>query len=179
MQQESCKHIWEMTNIKPCFIITENCFECKKISTYFSLEEKPPIEEYRDEEHYWNVMDHAQSIRFDLQCKECEKIVKLDEFAGLMMCTSCEENCKIYSLMKELEKERTWVYVAFGFLPVDEKKQLSEEQISILEDYFNQRRQSTTSRIKVVSGELIDDFSLCYGDIIKDADMLSSKAPTY
>jgi len=177
MQEESCKHSWEMTNVKPCFIITEGCFECKKISTYFSLEEKPPIEEYRDEKHIWNVLGHAQSIRFDLQCKKCGKLVKLEEFAGLMMCTSCEENCKVCSLMQELEKERTWVYVAFGFLPPDERKQLDKEQISVLEDYFNQRRQSSTSKIKIVSGDLIDDFSLCYGDIIKDVDMLSTKPP--
>ena len=175
MQEESCKHLWEMTNIKSCFIITEGCFECKKISTYFSLEEKPPIEEYRDENHYWNVMGHDQSIRFDLQCQKCQKIVKLEELAGLMMCPGCDEKCKVYSLMQELEEERTWIYVAFGFLPFDEKNQLNKEQISILEDYFNHRRQSSTSKIKIVSGDLIDNYSLCYGDIIKDVDMLSYK----
>lgn len=177
MQEESCKHLWEITNVKPCFIITETCFKCKKISNYFSFEEKPHIEEYRDGKHFWNVIGHAQSIRFDLQCQKCRKLVKLEELAGLMMCTSCEENCKVYSLMRKLEKERTWVYVAFGFLPFDERKQLDKEQISVLEDYFNQRRQSSTSKIKIVSAGLIDNFDLCYGNIIKDVDMLSSKPP--
>ena len=177
MQEESCQHLWEMTNKKPCFIITEGCFECNKISSYFSFEEKPPVEEYRDEKHFWNVIEYAQSIRFDLQCKKCGKLVNMKELAGIMMCPGCEDNCKVYSLMLELEKERTWVYVAFGFLPYDERKQLNNEQISVLEDYFNQRRKSTTSKIKIVSGDLIEDISLCYADMIKDVDMLSSKQP--
>ena len=175
MNEETCKHLWKMTNKKPCFIITEACFKCQKTSSYITTEEKPPLEEYKDGDHFWNVLGHAQSIRFDLQCTECGKLVKLEELAGLMMCPGCEENCKVYSLMMDLEKERIWVYVAFGFLPIDERKQLNEEQISVLEDYFNQRRKSTTSRIKIVSGDLIDNFDLCYGDIIKDVDMLSSK----
>ncbi len=177
MQEKSCTHLWEMTNKKPGFIVSESCFKCKKTATYFSLEEKPPIEEYKDGEHFWNVSGHAQSIRFDLQCKKCGKLVKMDELAGLMMCSACEDNCKAYSLMQELEKDRTWVYLAFGFLPFDEKKQLNEEQISILEDYFNQRRKSSTSKIKILPGHLIDNFSICYGDIINDVDMLVSKPP--
>ncbi len=177
MQEESCKHLWQISNIKPCFIITEFCYKCKKTTTYYSLEERPPIEEYQEEGHFWNTLGHDQSIRFDLQCEKCGKLVKMEELAGLMMCTGCEEDCKVYSLMKDLEKERTWVYVAFGFLPFDERKQLDQEQISILEDYFNQRRKSLTSKIKIVSGDIIDNFSLCYGDIIKDEDMLSSKSP--
>ena len=88
------------------------------------------------------------------------------------MCTGCDENCRVEHLRKELEKDRTWVYVAFGFLPENETEQLIQEKITILEDYFNQRRKSSNSKIKIVSSTLIDDVRNCYAHIIKDVGML-------
>ncbi|MFH1297617.1 MAG: hypothetical protein ABIJ04_10130 [Bacteroidota bacterium] len=177
MKEETCSHIWEMINIQNGYIVTENCFRCRKTSTYFSIGEWPPLEEYREGEHFWNIMEVAQSIRFDLKCKVCGELVHFNELAGLMMCTGCDEKCQVDTLMKELEKSRTWVYVAFGFFPVDERKQLNKEKISILEQYFNQRRKSSTSRIKIVSSEMIDDIARCFAEMIKDVGMLSLSPP--
>ncbi|MFH1159953.1 MAG: hypothetical protein V1733_03275 [bacterium] len=177
MQKTTCKHLWEMIHIQPGFIITENCFRCNKTSTYFSFDQSPPLEEYREGEHFWNVVESAQSIQFDLQCTQCGEIVQFNELSGLMMCTGCDEKCAIDKLMKELEKDRVWVYVAFGFFPVSERKQLSPEKISILEEYFNQRRKSSRSRIKIVSSEPIDSISTCFAEVIKDVGMLSLTPP--
>jgi len=42
MQEEKCiDHQWEMANVKYGFIITEKCFHCDKIATYFSDKERP------------------------------------------------------------------------------------------------------------------------------------------
>ena len=87
MIKETCAHIWEMTNVQSGFIISEKCFHCKKISTYFSMEDKPPFEEYREENHFWNVMGSDQTIRFDLKCTVCGKIVQFGELSGLSLCT--------------------------------------------------------------------------------------------
>ena len=122
-------------------------------------------------------METAQSIRFDLQCKECGKVETFNELMGLMMCTGCIEDCDVNRLMIELEAEHTWVYVAFGFLPVDEKKQLSLEKIAIVEDYFNQRRKSSTSRIKIISHEMVKNYATCYAEVIRDLDLLSLTPP--
>ncbi|MCF8370617.1 MAG: hypothetical protein K9H64_03275 [Bacteroidales bacterium] len=173
MQEQQCSHHWEMTNVHPGFIITEKCFKCNKTSTYFSAEDSPPLEEYREGEHFWNVMGSAQSVRFDLKCKNCNTLVPLKELAGMMMCTGCDEKCKVDKLMCDLEKERTWVYVAFGFRPPEETVPLSPEKIAIIEDYFNWRRGSTTSKIKIVSSDMIDDFDTCYAEVIKDIGLLS------
>jgi hypothetical protein len=78
--------------------------------------------------------------------------------------------------MMELAKEKTWIYVAFGYLPIDEKKQLTQEKIEILEEYFNQRRTSTKSKIKIVSHELIGDITNCYGEVIMDTNLLTLTA---
>jgi hypothetical protein len=174
MQEAKCD--WEMVNVRYGFVITEQCSDTRQVITYFS-DHEPPLEEYRDGDHFWNVMETAQSIRFDLQCKECGKAETFNELMGLMMCTGCIEDCEVNRLMTELETERTWVYVAFGFLPTDEKKQLSKEKIAILEDYFNQRRKSSTSRIKIVSHEMVKSYATCYAEVIRDLDLLSLTPP--
>ena len=175
MKDQNCSHQWTMINVQTGFIITENCYKCDKTSTYFCLEEKPPLEEYREGDHFWNVMESAQTIRFDLKCNKCNTVVPFQELAGLMMCTGCDENCRVEHIRKELEKERTWVYVAFGFLPFEELEQPSPEKISYLEDYFNQRRMSAKSKIKIVSSDLISEIRNCYANIIKDVGMLDLK----
>jgi len=175
MPKTSCRHTWEMINIHYGFIVTEKCYTCEKISTYYSFEDRPPLDEYREGEHFWNVMESAQSFRFDFKCRACGQIVPFDELMGLMMCTGCDEECQVEKLQKKHAAERTWIYVAFGFLPTDEHRQLSREKISILEDFFNQRRKSSTSRIKIVSQELVKKYATCFGEVIKDVDMLSLK----
>jgi hypothetical protein len=176
MQEEKCSHLWEMANVRYGFVITEQCSDSKKVVTYFS-EDEPPLEEYRDGDHFWNVMETAQSIRFDLRCSKCSKVETLNELMGLMMCTGCIEDCDVNRLMNQLESQRTWVYVAFGFLPGEERKQLSKEQIAVLEDYFNQRRKSSKSRIKIVGHEMVKSYATCYAEVIRDLDLLSLTPP--
>ena len=173
MQGARCRHRLEMVNVVSGFIIMEKCFKCSQITNYFSREKRPPLEEYRDGDHFWNVMDTAQSIRFDLRCSKCGMQVQYDELLGLMMCTGCDPRCEVNRIQKELEPERTWVYVAFGFLPVDEKPQLSDKKLALLEKYFNLRRGGASrSKIKIVSHKLVRDIFTCYAETIKDEAML-------
>jgi hypothetical protein len=176
MKDQNCVHQWRMINVRPGFIITENCYKCHKTSCYFSFDEKPPLEEYRDGDHFWNVMQSAQTFRFELECSRCHEIVNYDELLGLMMCTGCDENCKVDHLRKKLEKERTWVYVAYGFLPMNEVMRPAQEKIDILETYFNQRRKTSKSKIRIVSYEMISNVENCYAEVIKDVGLLSLKA---
>ena len=148
MEKERCEHRWGMANVLNGYIITEKCFHCDKVSTSFISQIKPALEEYRDGEHFWNVMESAQSFRFDLQCGKCGFLVPFGELMGLMMCTGCDETCEVDILRRQLEPMRQWVYVAFGFLPRNERKQPTKEKIQIIEDYFNARRRSTNSRVK-------------------------------
>ncbi|MEN8153343.1 MAG: hypothetical protein ABFR75_04915 [Acidobacteriota bacterium] len=177
MDKEKCLHHWEMVNVSYGYIITEQCFKCEKVSNYFTQEHTPPLEEYRDGEHFWNVMKSDQSFKFNLKCSECNTVVDYDELLGLMMCTGCDKDCEVDIELKKLEAERIWVYVAFGFLPIGEKKQLSDEKIKILEDYFNQRRRSSNSSIRIISHEKVRKISACYAEVIKDVNMVSLTAP--
>jgi hypothetical protein len=177
MTTRECEHVWKMIHVAYGYIITEKCSKCEVISTYFTFEERPPLEEYREGDHFWNVVESAQSFRFDFQCEQCGQIVKFDELMGLLMCTGCDKECQVAKLQEGLEKERTWVYVAFGFLPKAGHRQLPAEKIAMLEDFFNRRRNSAESRIKIVSQELVADYSLCYGKVIKDVNMLCLTLP--
>jgi hypothetical protein len=178
MQEEKCsEHRWEMANVRYGFMISEKCFHCDKIATYFSDKEKPPLEEYREGDHFWNVVESAQSVQFDLKCAGCGQVEEFNDLMGLMMCTGCDKDCEVDILMKKLEPERTWVYVAFGFLPIKERPQLSKEKIAILERYFNQRRKSSISRIKIVSHEMVHSYATCYAEVIRDLDLLSLTPP--
>jgi len=99
-------------------------------------------------------------------------MVKLDELVGLMSCTGCDERCEVGILRRKLEPEHTHVYIALGSRPVNERKQLSEEKISILQDYFNQQCKSLKSKIKIVSHEMIRNIENCSAQIINNAEML-------
>ncbi|MBN2347165.1 MAG: hypothetical protein JXO51_12350 [Candidatus Aminicenantes bacterium] len=177
MKAKECAHTWDMAHVAYGYIITEKCSKCQIISTYFTFEDRPPLEEYREGDHFWNVVESAQSFRFDFKCRTCGQVVKFDELMGLLMCTGCDRNCRVAQLQASLEKEKTWIYVAFGFLPKDKHPQLPEEKIAMLEDFFNRRRNTTASRIKILSQDLVADYALCYGKVIKDVNMLCLTLP--
>lgn len=174
---ESCQHAWKMKDVQLGFVVTEKCYHCTMERNYFTLEDNPPFEEYRDGAHLWNIMGTSQTQRFNLICEHCGEEVNLKELYGLMMCTGCDKNCKAGQLQAELEPSKTWVYVAYGFLPITERKQISAEQIKHLEDYFNQRLANSKSKIKVVSQDMVRDLDNCYAMVIKDEAMLSLEQP--
>jgi hypothetical protein len=67
--------------------------------------------------------------------------------------------------------------VAFGFLPEAKTKPIPERKLQVLTDYFNQRRDTSRSTIKIVWFDQIKSLSLCRGEFIHDVGMLSLEAP--
>lgn len=169
-----CEHLWEMTNIQFGFIVFEKCSHCNSLRTYFS---KMPGDDYREGDHIWRAMLNAQSFRFDLRCKKCGHLEKFDDLMGLMYCTGCLSDCEVEVRQRELETKKTGVMVAFGFLPKSVKNILPAERLKILEGYFNQRRDTSRSKIAILSYDLIKDFSHCRGEFLYDVDMLSLQPP--
>ena len=173
-----CLHQWTMTNIQFGFVVFEKCFHCNSLGTYFSLENTPILgDKYREGDCYWSRVENAQSFRFDLRCDLCGREEKFDDLMGFMHCSGCPADCEVETIQKKYEQEKTWVLVAFGFINKDQRRPLPQEKIDILTDYYNQRRDTTRSRIKIVSFDLIRDLSLCRGDFIHDVGMLSVEPP--
>jgi hypothetical protein len=87
------------------------------------------------------------------------------------------EDCEIDSLRRKFEKERTMIIVAFGFLPEAIENPIPQQKLDILTDYFNQRRDTSRSKIKVLPFNLIKNLPRCKGDFLHDVDMLSKEPP--
>jgi hypothetical protein len=173
-----CRHQWDMTNIRFGFVVFEKCTHCNSLRTYFSLEDFPILgDKYREGRCFWSRVENAQSFQFDLLCRKCGHVEKFDDLMGLMHCTGCLRDCRVDVIQRQLELERTWVMVAFGFLLGEKTRPLVPEKIEMLTDYFNQQRDTTRSRIKLLSFELIPDLSRCLGEFVHDVGMLSLEAP--
>ncbi len=167
-----------MANIQFGFMTFERCFHCGGLRTYFSTETSPHLgEEYREDDHFWSITENAQTFKFDLKCTECGHVEEFHNLMGLMYCTGCMPDCRVVILQKELERDKTWVTVAFGHLPKTEDDQIPREKLNVLTEFFNQRRDTTRSRVKIVSFDLIDDLSICMGEFIHDVGMLSQEPP--
>jgi len=80
-------------------------------------------------------------------------------------------------LQKELAREKTWVMVAFGMLPEAIEKPIPKEKLDILTDYFNQRRDTTRSRMKIVDFNMIKEIARCHGVFLLDIGLLSKEPP--
>ena len=173
-----CQHQWDMIHIQFGFICFEKCFHCNGLRTFFSQEDNPILgDKYREGDCMWSRVENAQSIRFDLQCTKCGKLEKYDDLMGLLHCTGCLENCEVDMLQRKFEPERTWLLVAFGFLPRAVSDPIPDYKLDILTDYFNQRRDTSRSRMKIVPFNLIEDLARCKGDFIHDVGMLSLEPP--
>jgi hypothetical protein len=94
-----------------------------------------------------------------------------------MYCTSCLEDCEVEIQCKKLEAEKTWVLVGFGYLPESMVKPVSGKKLQILSDYFNQRRDTSRSTIRIIPNSLITEVSKCRGEFMHDVGMLSLEPP--
>lgn len=172
MCREKCSHCWEMTNVVSGLIVMKKCFQYGKVSSCFCLHDKPPVESCYEEDHFWNFVEANPTFHFDLKCSKCGTLVKLDELVGLMLCTGCDEACEVDVVRRKLEPEGVRVCIALGRRPIDERKQLSTEKIAILEDYFSQQRDCLSSKMTVVSHEMVKNIDSCYAEVVRNVDAL-------
>jgi hypothetical protein len=173
-----CRHRWEKTDVRFGFVVFEKCYHCNGVRTFFSTEEVPVLwDKYREGDCVWSRVEVAQSFQFNLICESCGLVEKFDDLMGVLFCTSCMEDCEVEKIRKKLEAERTWLLVAFGHFPEVLEHPIAPRKLEILSDYFNQRRDTSRSRIKFVSFELIEDLRRCKGEFIHDVGMLSKEPP--
>ena len=170
-----CQHRWEMANIQFGFVVFEKCSHCSGLRTYFSKDDT--WDEYREGDCLWSIVENAQTFRFDLKCVNCNRMETFEELMGLLYCTGCLPECEVEIIKNKYLAERTFVLVAFGFLPQARTRPIAQSKLDILTDYFNQRRDTSRSKIKIISFNLIEDLSRCRGEFIHDVGMLSEEPP--
>ncbi len=170
-----CQHRWAMINQQFGFTVFEKCSHCQSVRTYFSLHDT--WDEYKEGQCHWAIVENAQTFKFDLQCSNCGKVEKFDDLLGLLFCTSCIADCEVEIIRRECAKDRIFILVAFGFLPEAESQPIPERKLQILSDYFNQQRDTSRSRIKIIWFDKIKSLPLCRGEFIHDVGMFSLEAP--
>ncbi|NOZ61887.1 MAG: hypothetical protein GXO74_09415 [Calditrichaeota bacterium] len=169
---------WEMKNIQFGFIVYEKCYQTDELRTFFTTEANPILgDRYREGKKHWTRMGVAQSFQFDLRNKKTGETIPFNDLMGLMYCTGCMSDCELDVLRQKYEKERTMVIVAFGFFPESLENPIPQEKLDVLTEYFNLRRDTARSKIKVLASTLIKDLSRCRGEFLHDIDMLSQEPP--
>ncbi len=174
--QERCTHEWKMVNVQSGFIVTEKCINTGEYLDYFSLEDVPPRQEYKDGDNYWIVLGADQSIHFELECKLCLKKVKFENLMGIMQCNFCTPECHLNNLTRVARENKIFVYGALCFqTKPNVVEYLSFEQLSALNKLYNSRLHSKDKKILIVSSSLRMLPKTCKGDVFKDVGLLSEE----
>ena len=172
MTAGGCQHKWQMAGVKDGFIVTEKCYHCNGLRTFFSFEETPPKEEYREDSHYWEYAGSAQSIKFSLKCGACGEVVTFEDLMGLMQCAGCDAACHINIISRICEGQNIWVYGGLSYQSGAEVD-LPAEKLEAVTAYFTSRLRTPGKKILVLPGSLRKNPETCRGDILKDVGMLS------
>ena len=174
MAKQHCKHEWEMINRRAGFIIFESCSHCNITRSYFSFDDIPSKEPYREASHVWNYSDSAQSVKFDLKCARCSEVVSFEELMGLMTCAGCSDDCDLNTIVQIAESQKVWVYAAIPHSTAEGKEQhVSPEKLIILTQFFCDRIKKPGKKILIMPGWLRVSPKKCLGEILKDVGMLS------
>jgi hypothetical protein len=167
----SCKHKWEMADIRYGYLVIEGCPKCGGRSSFFSEEPVPPVDEYREGDHFWIYMGSSQALKFNFKCTKCKRLVNLEDMMGLMMSTCEDPQCKVAQIGLK-EGKGTMVYVA---LCADSKhtsgKCVSAKGIKALNEYFNQNIKASGKKIVIVPCDKCCNIDKCEGIVITDTGL--------
>jgi len=167
----SCRHKWEMADIRYGYLVVEGCPKCGGRSSFFSEEPVAPVDEYREGDHFWIYLGSSQAVKFNLKCMKCERVVNLDDMMGLMMSTCNDPQCKVAQIGIK-EGKGTIVYVA---LCADSShtsgKCVSAKGIKALNEYFNQNIKASGKKIVIVPCDKCCNIDKCEGIVIADTGL--------
>ena len=85
MAKANCPHRWKMVNLHGGYLVIEGCFHCRQRISQFSEEPVPPIDDYREGEHFWSHLADYQASKFDLRCENCPELVRLRDVMAVML----------------------------------------------------------------------------------------------
>ena len=173
MSDKRCKHEWTIVNVRNGYLVTEGCVNTGARQSFFSYEDSPPKESYTEGEHHWKYIGSAQAVKFDLECKKCKKLVKLDNVVGLMLCVKCDPLCNAGIMFDLLYNDsKSWIYVA---LCEDSShisgKCVGVEETRVLTEYFQGQTRSPNKKIFFVPCCFISDIDRCKGIVITDTGL--------
>ncbi|KPL08156.1 hypothetical protein AMJ86_01755 [bacterium SM23_57] len=172
MAETDCDHKWSMCNVRNGYLIVEGCFHCRNRISFFSDEPVPPIDDYREGEHFWSHLGSFQASKFDLKCEKCGKEIALDDVMALMLCMNCDEECGVFEIAANEKDSKTWIYVALcADTSHASQKCISDEGIKALNQYFNFGIQDPDKKILVVPCSFRKSPDTCQGVVLADVGL--------
>lgn len=166
-----CRHVWTMINVRSGYLVVEGCYKCEARSSFFSTEPVPPVDNYHDGEHFWKHLGSSQAVKFDLECRNCGKIVSLDDMMGIMLSTCRDPECEVHRLSAQ-RGNGTFIYVAFcADSTHPDGRCVSDEGIGALTEYFNNNIKDPDKKIVVVPCKMCCSLDTCEGIVIADTDL--------
>ena len=163
------KNEWEMIDEKIGYVVYENSFPSGLIRCYFSFEDVPPLEEYKEGKEYWKYIGSAQSLKFNLKNKTTGEVVQLNELMGIMYPTIDDPDNNVYQIQQIAENNKIFIYIALTYRdPSVKGRKLTDEQLTALNEYFNNRLRSPGKKILILPENICGDPSKCKGEILTD-----------
>jgi hypothetical protein len=172
MTDATCEHRWRIINLHGGYLVIEGCFHCRQRISQFSEEPVPPIDDYREGEHFWSHLGDYQASKFDLRCEKCGREVRLRDVMAVMLCMRCDRDCGVYKAGERAGKNPAWVYVALCANTSHVSGScVSEEGIRALNGYFNQDLRDPEKKIIVVPCSLRRSVDTCQGVVLADVGL--------
>ncbi|MCP4546360.1 MAG: hypothetical protein GY835_07835 [bacterium] len=172
MSDQVCKHVWEIFNERSGYLIVEGCYLCGGRISFFSAEPVPPMDDYREGDHYWSYVNSFQAMKFDLRCRECREEVHLEDVTALMLCTRCNPECDVFKESDRHTSKRAWIYVALCANTTHESNGcISQKGIATLNEYFNAGQRSPDKNMIVVPCNLRKSADKCQGIVLADTGL--------
>ncbi len=164
-------HVWTMVNVRAGYLVVEGCSHCGARSSFFSTEPVPPIDEYREGDHFWAYMGSFQASKFDLRCDHCGDAADLSDMSALMLSTCTDPGCAVADLARDIGGGPR-VYVALcGDNTHASGKCVSPDGVRALNEYFNQDVTDLERKVFVVPCKLCSNIDRCRGIVIADTGL--------
>ncbi|MEW5900370.1 MAG: hypothetical protein AB1715_02780 [Acidobacteriota bacterium] len=161
-----------MTNLRSGYLVIEGCFHCGNRISFFSDEPVPPVDEYREGDHFWSHLGNFQASQFDLRCEKCSRLIPLSTVMATMLCMSCNPECGVYRAGSSERGQKTWVYVALcADTSHASRRCIPKEGIRALNEYFNSGLLDPMKKIVVVSCKLRQSPDTCQGIVLTDTGL--------
>jgi len=165
---------YEMVNVRMGYVMVEHDLFSRSVRSYFSTEETPPREEYREGNRTWRSAVMGQSFHFDLRDTSTGEIIKFPELLGLLYYGSCKPESDIYRVGQIAHDANVSIYIAITHETGEGSRMaLSDEKLGILNKAFFDRLQRKDKKILILPDLFGLHKTMSYGEIMIDFGLTS------
>ena len=174
MMASEVKPRYEMVNVRMGYVMVEHDLFSRSVRSYFSTEETPPREEYREGNRTWRSAVMGQSFHCDLRDNSTGEIIRFPELLGLLYYGSCKPDSDIFRIGHIAHGTNVSIYIAITHETGEGTRMpLSDEKLGMLNRAFNDRLQRREKKILILPDLFGLHRTMSYGEIMIDFGLTS------